>query len=70
MQTFLANPESKKEQNLNIVQEIGEQVKGFQDLLNKFFKVLSDASRLELLAVMSKPFEEILLEKIIQLKQL
>ena len=62
VQTFLANPESKKEQKLKIVQEIGEQVKA-QDLLNTFFKVLSDASRLELLAVMSKPFEEILLER-------
>ena len=33
------------------------------ELVSKFFRVLNDASRLELLAHMSKPFEELLLEK-------
>ena len=59
---FLVNPESTNEQKLEVILELGKQV-NVSELVSKFFRVLNDASRLELLAHMSKPFEELLLEK-------
>ena len=45
-----------------MILELGKQA-NVSELVSKFFRVLNDASRLELLAHMSKPFEELLLEK-------
>ena len=59
---FVVNPETKNAQKLEVVLKLGEQVQA-GDTLITFFKVLSEASRLELLTLMSKPFEELLLEK-------
>ena len=60
---FLANPEIKGDSKLDLVLELAKNINA-SDLLIKFFRVLSDASRLELLSTMDKPFEEILFEKI------
>ena len=62
VELFLANPEVSKDKKLDLVLELGKQVNA-NDLLVKFFRVLSEASRLELLSILNGPFEEILFER-------